>query len=240
VFVEREEASSVLLRGTSRDDDTELGAVLVSVAKRAGLHHPHAAETVTVSQTAAGAAELRFRVPLGKPLREVGVGARLLPRVGIAMIEVMSVLRAAGVDPGPIDSDMIWLTDDEVPVAHQLGVAGRMRVFDENLKGPSLERVPLRTSPEAAADQVTDGRTDVFHVAWLMFELRTGYEPFPRDDRSTFLQALTTSKFGDPAELGAAEPLAHLLRLGLSHKRALRPSPKAFAAGLRALRPNGV
>ncbi len=120
----------------------------------------------------------------------------------------------------------------------------RIKIADFGLALPSeaelsqddaLRGTPSYMSPEQIRGETLDGRSDLFSLGCVLFELLGGQKPFPGDSVASVIYRIVNE---EPVELaGHPDSLAAFLRKALSKSTSERfQSGKEFAAGLRAAR----
>lgn len=102
---------------------------------------------------------------------------------------------------------------------------------------------PGYLSPEGISGEKVDGRTDVFSVACLMYEMLAGKPPFPGDD---YLERSTATLGFHPEPLASLRPdlgkyaqdVSDLVTLGLTKHKQHRPTMEMFRAALKEIMDN--
>lgn len=98
---------------------------------------------------------------------------------------------------------------------------------------------PRYMSPEQVQGRVVDGRSDVFSLGVVLYEMLTGRTPFTGDDLSTILYNIMNFEPAPPSSVNQDVPHAfdHIVMRALSKRPAGRyPTARDMAADLRALR----
>ncbi len=98
---------------------------------------------------------------------------------------------------------------------------------------------PRYMSPEQVQSKVVDGRSDVFSLGIVLYEMLTGHPPFTGDDLSTILYNIMNFEPAPPSSIneGVPEPFDRIVMRALSKRPAERyQSARDMAADLRALR----
>lgn len=98
---------------------------------------------------------------------------------------------------------------------------------------------PRYMSPEQVQSKFVDGRSDVFSLGIVLYEMLTGHPPFTGDDLSTILYNIMNFEPAPPSSInkGVPEPFDRIVMRALSKRPAERyQSARDMAADLRALR----
>ena len=178
--------------------------------------------------------------------------------------ETLSQRLARGDFPGTTAAlDLVAQTADALAAAHRAGVihrdikpanlllpaAGPVKVSDFGVAkavGESTELTrtgmmvgsPAYMAPEQVQGQELDGRSDLFSLGVVLYELLMHRKPFPADTLTTLVfQILHQDPFESETVAGRLHPdLIDLLRWALAKERDVRiPDAVTFAARARAL-----
>jgi eukaryotic-like serine/threonine-protein kinase len=187
------------------------------------LHHAAVARVIDCGATRGRDYFLVRDLPCGETLGETLERVGRLPalRAVQTLLPALDGLAAAdgmGVIHGDLRPQSILLgrtTDGRIqPVVFGFGVA---RILDG-------ARIPLARlaymAPEAARRLDVDGRADVWSMCACLYETIAGVRPFPEEDPSSLLKAITVSPPRDLAAVGLVDgALGSILRRGLSKRR---------------------
>ena len=100
----------------------------------------------------------------------------------------------------------------------------------------ALLGTPSYMSPEQIRGEAVDGRSDLFSLAVVLFELLTGEKPFPGDSISSIIYRIVNEPSRDASVIHGRVPaeLDEFVRQALSKRPEDRyPTGEAFAAALR-------
>jgi hypothetical protein len=222
VTLRRHFALKALRRGLANDES--LSARFIQEAKAAAaISHPNIVQIADYGQLPTGepyfVMELLAGAPLSRVIREEG---RLSPERAVPILRQISEALAAAHEAGVIHRD---LKPDNIQVSEIVGERELVKVLDFGLAkvagGSKLTRAgmvfgtPHYMSPEQAAGDPLDGRSDVYALGVVMYEMLTGHVPFEAD---TFMGVLSKHMYMQPArpsevvgpapELGALEQIA--------------------------------
>jgi eukaryotic-like serine/threonine-protein kinase len=243
-----------------RDVAIKVGRVATQAARRtlmeearvlSLLNHPHVAGIYDfVSKRDRGFIVMEF-VP-GATLRDILAGGPLpsseVARLGADIARGLAAAHAANVVHGDIKPSNLKITSSGQLKILDFGVARMMpagALVSDPPRTPSTPSV-VGTVPYMAPEQLrgydTDGRTDVFSVGSVLYEMVTGHRAFPHHDLGRLVEAI---QYDDPARPTMVNPLVPLA-IERVIMRALRKDPAArqqsaieLAESLEALMPHG-
>lgn len=132
----------------------------------------------------------------GRPLKEWTRKPNLIPLDKLIPIlatvaDAMDYAHQQGVVHRDIKPANIMLTDDHIVKVMDFGIAkmaSSSRTTTETVLG-----TPTYMSPEQIAGKRVDGRSDIFSLGVVMFELLTGRPPFTGDNMSAMLFAIANT-----------------------------------------------
>ncbi|MFO0578726.1 MAG: protein kinase [Polyangia bacterium] len=258
VSLRRQVAVKVFLPSPGADQ-----RVLLERFKREGmsagrLNHPNVVSVFELGQSVEGIPYLAMELMSGRTLREEMNASPPLPLERVyAIIEpicdALATAHAANVIHRDIKPENIFLhqaptgevvkiLDFGIALLRSEGETGQRELAPltkpGHLLGTPSYMAPerLRTDPEAPP---VDGRTDVFSVGVMAFEMLTGRTPFGGDRRKP-MEVLVRQLTAEPMRLRELvpelpEPLEELIARTLRRDPRLRPSASELLASWRAL-----
>ncbi len=216
-------------------DRAEARSRFIREARAAGrLNHPSLVTIYDVDESE-GLLYIVMEYVEGRTLDEFTSPGELLPP---ALVVALAAEAAEGFD---------YLHDGgivhrDVKPANLIRVGDRrIKIADFGLALPSeaelsqddaLRGTPSYMSPEQIRGETLDGRSDLFSLGCVLFELLGGQKPFPGDSVASVIYRIVNE---DPVELpGHPETLAAFLRKALSKSTSERfQTGKEFAAAIR-------
>jgi serine/threonine-protein kinase len=231
------------------DDPPRLQRLLDDARAAAALSHPNIATLWEVGE-ADGFHYLAYEFTPGQRLREESGGAAMNPRraldLAIQIADGVADAHANGIIHGDLRPDTIVVTGkgsakilDFGMAPWTLGGAARARAAQSpDALPPEAIRVVSYMSPEEAIGGAVDGRTDVFALGTLTYELVTGENPFAAHTASDTIVNIIKGEVTPPSQVKASVPaeLDAVVTRALSPDIAQRQqSAAAFAAELRSV-----
>ena len=215
------------------------------VAIAARLSHPH---ILPLFDSGEAAGVLYYVMPFvsGESLRARLRTQGALPvdealRIAVDVAGALAYAHAQGIVHRDVKPENVMLHEGEAMVT-DFGIAKALSVAGEALTRTGLiVGTPAYMSPEQAAGDAVDGRSDVYSLACVLFELLTGRPPF---EGSTL--AVLTRRLAEPAPSARTrradlpEPIDRVVAEALVGLPGARPSAADFAAALRAARTASV
>jgi len=191
---------------------------------------------------------LTMELIAGESVSEAARRAPLpLPEVLRIAAEIARGLAAAhvvGVVHRDLKPDNVMLAEDRV-VLTDFGIA---RVADALHGAPEVMRTgmivgtPAYMAPEQLENQSVDGRTDVYALGTMLFELLAGQLPFKGDTPMSIAAQRMTTNAPDVRAVAAQVPdgVAGLVGEMLARRREDRPDAQAVVDRVEALRGNAA
>ena len=166
----------------------------------ARLQHPH---ILTVLDSGEAAGQLWFTMPFveGESLRERLRRERQLPvddalRIASEAARALDYAHQHGVVHRDIKPENILLTRDGSTLVADFGIARALDVDDRLTQTGLAIGTPAYMSPEqAAGDKGVDGRTDLYSLASVLYEMLAGEPPFT----GPTAQSIAAKRFTEPA-----------------------------------------
>jgi len=253
LVLDRPIAIKVFRPGAGNDSAMSLQRFLREGATAASLDHPHAVHVLDSGVSSEGIAFLIMELLLGNSLRQELTGGPLpLRRCAAIAREVADVLAAAhrrGILHRDVKPDNVFLhraaDGEETVKVVDFGIA---KFFGEGRTDPAnnLTRTgefvgtPSYIAPERVAGGADDGRSDVFSLGAMLYEMICCASPWPESHQLRMMLGLgqghpplPTSEFrlGVPAELEA------LVARTLAWDSAQRPTAEELATLLTDMMP---
>jgi serine/threonine-protein kinase len=199
-----------------------------NVARTYDLGHHGAVRFLTmeliVGESVAAAA--RRRLPLGEVLR---IGHEASLGLGAA--------HAVGVVHRDLKPDNVMLAEGRVALT-DFGVARALDGADAHATAGNIVGTPAYMAPEQVEGKPVDGRSDVYALGVMMFELLTATLPFEGDTAAALALARLIAEAPDPRSLAPDLPegVVAIVRAMLTRQREGRPDAAMVAQELDKLR----
>ncbi|MGQ0569531.1 MAG: serine/threonine-protein kinase [Armatimonadota bacterium] len=202
-------AIKTILIGTDTEERAEYEARFDQEAKAAGaLNH---ANIVTVHDIGreGDVAYMAMELLDGVDLRELMKRGPLpLPRafdIGAQVAEGLAFAHEHGVVHRDIKPANIMIVRGEHAKIMDFGIA-RMRLADSLTQAGSMLGSPKYMSPEQAAGQRADHRSDIFSLGVTLYEMVAGQAPFSADDLAQLMFQLSSAAPRPPSAVNPAIP----------------------------------
>ena len=164
-------------------------------------------------------------------------------RVAAEIARGLAAAHVVGVVHRDLKPENVMIADDRV-VLTDFGIA---RVADgggaaDVMRTGMVVGTPAYMSPEQLENRAIDGRTDVYALGSILFELLTGRAPFVGDSAFSLAAQRMTADAPDVRTLAPAAPdgVAALVREMLARRKEDRPDAQAVLDRLESLRGNQV
>jgi tetratricopeptide (TPR) repeat protein/predicted Ser/Thr protein kinase len=187
------------------------------------LDHPNIARIYEFDRTAEGRAFFVMEYVPGRSLaallREGLPGERRTREIVKAVCAALGHAHAQGVVHRDIKPANIQMSDEGQVKVLDFGVAGRVRTAEQEESGATLtisgagagegiSGTPGYMSPEQAAGQETDQRSDLFSLGCVLYECLSGRKPFPAGQLAEYYAQLHGQEAEAPSKLVAGAPAA--------------------------------
>ena len=204
-------------------EDKDLAARMVREGKALSLvAHPNVVALVDAGETADGTPYVVTELVHGRSLREVLDSETVPPKRALAIVrqllEALAHVHDAGMIHRDIKPENIMLADGGQPGRDYVRLLdfGAAKIVDpSNIGEGKLTRAGLEVfgsppyiAPETAIGEPIDGRTDLYSVGIVLYELLAGRVPFEHEDTTTLLRMHVTDP---PPPLHAAAPDREIL-----------------------------
>ena len=203
-------------------------------AKAAGaLNHPNIVTIYDVGEVE-GYPYIAMELVDGKPLNEVVAGKGELPpddvtAIGVQLAEALLYAHGQGVVHRDIKpSNIMVLKDGRTVRILDFGIARMAEVADQIFNEDSVKTQigqvlgsPRYMSPEQALGQAIDGRSDLFSVGVVLYELLSGKKAFSGASAATLALQITSQE--PPTLLEAAPQVSRGLQFIVTKLIAKRP-----------------
>lgn len=230
-------------------DPPRLARLLEDAAAAARLSHPNIATLWDVGE-ADGVHYLAYEFAAGHRLREESGGAPMNPRraldLAVQIADGVADAHAQGVIHGDLRPDTIVVTGKGNAKILDFGMApwtrgglARTRAAESpDALPPEAIRIVSYMSPEEAIGTAVDGRTDVFAIGTLTYEMVTGQNPFATGTASDTVVNLIKGEIIPPSQVNPLVPpeldaiVTKALSPDIGHRQ---QSAAALAAELRSV-----
>lgn len=169
----------------------------------ASLDHPHIVPVHDVGKTEGGLCYVVSQFVEGSDLATRMKGARLsqneAAEIAAAVAEALHYTHTKGLVHRDIKPSNILLDASGKPRVADFGLALKEETFG---KGPQVAGTPAYMSPEQARGEGhrIDGRSDIFSLGIVMYEMLTGRRPFRGDSRNELLDQVTNREVRPPRQ----------------------------------------
>ncbi|MDF3071378.1 MAG: serine/threonine protein kinase [Polyangiaceae bacterium] len=204
------------------------------------IGNQHIVETFDFGRLADGTAYLVMEYLEGRPLADLIEGWAPLPlpritKIGVQIAEALNAAHLAGIVHRDLKPDNVFLCERE-------GDPDFVKILDFGIAkfGVSQARLtqagavfgtPAYMSPEQAAGKTTDGRTDVYALGVMLYEMACGRAPFHGESALAVLSMHSTE---EPEALSLRQPDVSKELEAIVHK-CLRKDPDARYASMAEL-----
>jgi formylglycine-generating enzyme required for sulfatase activity len=184
-------------------------AYLAEARTAAGLDHPHIVPVFDVGGTPAFPCFIVSKFIEGRTLAGAIRHDRPAPAAAAALVATIAEALQHAHEHGVVHRDIkpgnILLDRADRPFVADFGLALREQDLGH---GPRYAGTPAYMSPEQARGEGhrVDGRTDIFSLGVVFYELLTGRRPFHADSRDELLEQIATHEPSPPRQWDGTVP----------------------------------
>jgi len=215
----------------------------------AQVNHANIVRVIDVGQTPAGEPFMAMEYLQGSSLADVidtrgRIPAAMTVRLALPLIDALASAHAKGIVHRDLKPDNVVMTVSDagvvVPKLVDFGIAKLADDVDEGRRltqaGSVLGSPDYMAPEQARGERHVDGRTDVWAMCVMLYEMLTGIRPFHGDNYNALIHAIVTEEPAPTVDFGAGdEALWEILSLGLQKRAADRIGDmQALGQGLAA------
>jgi serine/threonine protein kinase len=174
------------------------------------LSHPRIVKLhdVGIDETS-GAPYLVMEFVVGQTLEQYIASSKIEPQQayswGAALARALAYAHEQGIVHGDIKPANIMINQDGRVMLTDFGIARFAAHVSQN---GGLRGTPAYLSPEQIEGNPTDGRSDLFSLGIVLYQLATGQKPFQSDSVEAVCAQILKAKITPPSKLNSALPRA--------------------------------
>jgi len=159
--------------------------------------------------------------PFNDIIRESTLSPRQIAELAIQLADCLDYAHKKGIVHRDIKPSNIMMTPDGKVKLTDFGIA---RIEDASMhqqtRAGEILGTPVYMSPEQVMGQQLDGRSDLYSLGVILYELAAGSRPYSGENLASIFRAITLDNPKDPAEIHAGIPpgLAKLIMKSLNKK----------------------
>jgi Tol biopolymer transport system component len=210
------------------------------------LNHPNLITVYDIGEVE-GSHYIATEFVEGKTVRALikeGLKTKDALNIAAQVAEALSAAHGAGIVHRDIKPENIMVRPDGYVKVLDFGLAKLTEAAEDappamQTQAGLIMGTPAYMSPEQAAGDAVDGRTDVWSLGVVLYEMATGGSPFKGGSRQETLNAILSKEPAPATEVNPSLPLElnHILSKALEKDRELRyQTASDFRADLRRLR----
>ena len=147
----------------------------------------------------------------GKPLNEIIQERRLsvqeVVNIGVHVAEALDYAHSQGIVHRDIKPSNIFVTSFKRPIITDFGIA---RIDDPSsphqTQAGTILGTPLYMSPEQVMGKTVDGRSDLYSLGVILYELATGKNPFRGKNIAAIFRAILEDTPAEPVKTDSSVP----------------------------------
>ncbi len=153
------------------------------------------------------AMEFLTGVPLNKVILEKRFSIDEIVKLGIHVAEALDYANKKGIVHRDIKpSNIMVMADDRIKIT-DFGIAHIEEASASQLtQAGEILGTPVYMSPEQVMAKPVDGRSDLFSLGSILYELATGKRPFQRENMAAVLNAVAREDPAEPAHVNPEIP----------------------------------
>ncbi len=205
----RKVALKFLYSGVKGDDGHAMDRLQAEARTASKLNHPNIC-TIYAIEEHRGRPVLVMELLEGEDLRQrvraAPVTVQELIRTGVQACEALGAAHARGIVHRDIKPANIFATNDGRLKLLDFGVAKWMQATEPDGRFGKVAGTILYMSPEQLRGEEIDGRSDLFSLGVVLYELATGIRPFERSDALLTMEAVLHDTVAAPSNVNRALP----------------------------------
>ncbi len=205
----RKVALKFLYSGVRGDDDHAMKRLQAEARTASKLNHPNIC-TIYAIEEYGGRPVLVMELLDGEDLRQrvraAPVSVQELIRTGMQACEALGAAHGKGIVHRDIKPANIFATNDGRLKLLDFGVAKWIQAAEPDAGLGNVAGTIPYMSPEQLRGEEIDGRSDVFSLGVVLYELATGIRPFERSDALLTMEAVLHDSAVAPSSVNPALP----------------------------------
>ncbi|MBN2297321.1 MAG: serine/threonine protein kinase [Deltaproteobacteria bacterium] len=159
--------------------------------------------------------------PFNDIIRESTLSAEQIAELAIQLADSLDYAHKKGIVHRDIKPSNIMMTPDGKVKLTDFGIA---RIEDASMhqqtRAGEILGTPVYMSPEQVMGQQLDGRSDLYSLGVILYELAAGSRPYSGENLASIFRAITLDNPKDPAEINPGMPpgLGKLIMKSLNKK----------------------
>lgn len=203
------------LRANLTDNDEFVDRFFREAKIATTINHPHCVTVLDFGQDPETqelylAMEFLDGMPLADKMDEGSLSMVELLKISIQVASALAASHANSIIHRDLKPDNIFLVDmatgDVFAKVLDFGIAKVSDDSNQYTRTGQIFGTPDYMSPEQCSGQTLDGRSDLYSLGCIMYEITTGHTPFAADNPMAILMAHMTETAPSPSALGIELP----------------------------------